>query len=681
MASDALSAFLQRDFARVDQLLNSFSAHGSPPPTKTNSDFTSIIPAHNNDNPNNINNVLTVVDKPSVDDPRIRHNALVADFYRNPGLHSADPIILYLASFVPPDRCRAFTADEFLRLIAHDSEALKLIHARVGPVALYNLAIIAYHRQRLDTASLAGSVLFDNIEAMDEWLALLCCFLLTDVYLRLHDVPFAITVLSYADKLLPSFSKPPVHLSKSEDSKAALNENVATIQTLSPQWEGRHVAILEHPTSYVDAKFCMHIYHTRVSATGDAGDSSRSNRKEAKAAVLAADDAQSRPTSAALLVKARVEQNYAKGLRILSSIMNNCPSSMLAKVRPVALNSLGILHHRLGKHAAAACYFEHSRREFEALFDRQQSHLSVMSSVRDSHVAYNLALQYIKLGEYDTALKLLSKCVKADLVFAERNSILWLRMAECCIHLQKAPHDNTNARLNVEGKGPSRRLVVRTTDDTDEIAMEYATVCARAALRILDRKNGNIHKDNGGYESAHDEPEEVEKQWVASAMAMQAGVDDVELRGAAWSIIAYASLSFDPKAVITACDELQKLHPKLDHERCTLAQLYAAEAHCMLGQAKEGAKRLAPLLSASVALGDHIREAAYVNIVLTNASGEDLVSATRSARAALKLFNGGSKRVMGKFRKQAMFAAAYVFLRNGETDAARDALRLVHYAG
>lgn len=680
MASDALSAFLQRDFARVDQLLNSFAPHSSPPSTKTNSDFTSIIPANNNDNPNSVNTVLNVVDKPSVDDPRTRHNALVAEFYRNPGLHSADPIILYLASFVPPDRCRAFTADEFLRLIAHDIEALKLIHARVGPVALYNLAIIAYHRQRLDAASLAGSVLFDNIEAMDEWLALLCCFLLTDVYLRLHDVPLAITVLSYADKLLPSFSKPAIHLSKSDDSKAAPNDNTATIQTLSPQWDGRHVAILEHPTSYVDAKFCMHIYHTRVSATGDAGDSSRSNRKEAKAAVLAADDAQSRPTSAALLVKARVEQNYAKGLRILSSIMNNCPPSMLAKVRPVALNSLGILHHRLGKHAVAACYFEHSRREFEALFDQQQCHLSVMSSVRDSHVSYNLALQYIKLGEYDTALKLFSNCVKADPVFAERNSILWLRMAECCIHLQKAPHDNTNARLNIEGKGPSRRMVVRTNDDTDEIVMEYATVCARAALRILDRKSGH-HASNGDHGDGNDEPVEVEKQWLASATALQAGVDDIELRGAAWSIIAYASLSFDPTAVIAACDELQKLHPKLDDERCTLAQLYAAEAHCMLGQAKEGAKRLAPLLSASVALGDHIREAAYVNIVLTNASGEDLVSATRSARAALKLFNGGGKRVTGKFRKQAMFAAAYVFLRNGETDAARDALRLVHSAG
>lgn len=102
---------------------------------------------------------------------------------------------------------------------------------------------------------------------------------------------------------------------------------------------------------------------------------------------------------------------------------------MLAKIRPVALKSLGISQHHLGKHAVTACYFEHSRREFEDLLDRQQSHLSVMRSARDSNVGYHLALQYIKLGEYETELRLFLKCIKTDRIFAERSSMLWLRMS------------------------------------------------------------------------------------------------------------------------------------------------------------------------------------------------------------------------------------------------------------
>lgn len=127
-----------------------------------------MVSAHKNDNPNNSSTFLAVVDKPH-HQSKIRKPVIMlfSQTYRNPGLHFANPDILYLASFLTSDLCRAFAADWFLHLIFHNTEALNLTNARVEPVASYNLNIIAYHHQELDTAYLASSVLFDNFEATD----------------------------------------------------------------------------------------------------------------------------------------------------------------------------------------------------------------------------------------------------------------------------------------------------------------------------------------------------------------------------------------------------------------------------------------------------------------------------------------------------------------------------------
>lgn len=70
------------------------------------------------------------------------------------------------------------------------------------PVASYNVNIIAYHRQCLDDAYVAKSVLVDNVESMNEWVAQSYCFQLSNNCLRLHDVLFATTVSSSAENFI-----------------------------------------------------------------------------------------------------------------------------------------------------------------------------------------------------------------------------------------------------------------------------------------------------------------------------------------------------------------------------------------------------------------------------------------------------------------------------------------------
>lgn len=156
--------------------------------------------------------------------------------------------------------------------------------------------------------------------------------------------------------------------------------------------------------------------------------------------------------------------------------------------------------------------------------------------------------------------------------------------------------------------------------------------------------------------------------------------DDTELRGAAWTLIAYASLSFDAMAVVRACDRLNKLYARMpEHERWKLAQLYAAEALCMLNRPKQAVQRLSPLLNGSFHLDAHVREAAYVNMALTHVCANDMVNADRAARVALKMYTSAESPTHRDIRKQAVIVSSYIFLRNGDTEAAREVLRLLHH--
>lgn len=656
MAADALTAFLQCDFDRSDQALLSLTSDSS----------------------SDLHNV-----KKLTDDPRIKHNALVAKFYATRNQEDLDNLIYYVSEFLPAERLPR-TTEQFFDLTLSDPAALKFLYTHVGPVALYNVAVIAYHQGFIQPAAAVGELLYSNVEAMDDWLALKTCFLLIDVHLRLGDVSSASTVAAYAEKLLPCFTKSP---------STAENPNPqpqSEMKRLAPDWSGRSKGILEAPISYEDAKFCMHIYNARLSAASEASlDGARSIRKEAKSAVLAADDTETRPTAAALLVKARVEQSYSKGLRILASIVNQSPAHITTKVRPLALNSLGVLHHRLGRHALAACYFEHSRQAFHQLFKEDAASssprsvgLNVLSSAKDAHVSFNLALQYMKLSDYSRALDLFTICVRHDTTFAKDSALLWIRMAECCVGIET----NGNGRhiLALEGQGRGRRMIMRSDGRDEGLTLEYAATCARAAIVILDRHKGlgSAFGNNGAMQSERYSfiPNSTSRSGKGDEndITARSADDDLRLRGAALAILAYASLSFDPRAVLEACDELHKLYPKGDSDRCILSRLYAAEAYCMLGQSEEAARRLQPLIGANFAPDMPLREAACINMAFVHLSNGDIATASRAAKIALKAFSTNQKRNR-ILRKEAIFAVSYIFLRSGETETARRCLRsLLH---
>lgn len=636
MATDPLSAFLSGDFTSAEATLSQLEEDG-------------------------------------MSDPRVQHNLLVSRFYNSRTQSQLDALVEFVAGHLagspegPPPSKNAF----FNEAVA-DPTILKPLYSTVGPVALYNVAVIAYVEGFLPSAAALGGLLYANVEAMDDWLALKTCFLLADVHLRQGHVSEARAVAAYAERLLPSFTRP----------AGEENAEPSELPHLAPDWPGRTKAVLEASASYEDAKFCMHIYNARLSADCDG---SKNIRKEAKSAVLAADDTDSRPTAAALLVKARVEQSESKGLRILASIGNQSPPHIMKKIRPLALNSLGVLHHKLGRHALAACYFEHARKAFVQLFEQETKedmanakepavNVAILSSVKDSHVCYNLALQYMKLGDYMRALELFTISARKDSTLATESALLWIRMAECCVGLESKGSQNRQY-LAVEGHGRGRRMIMRTEEKDEGLGMEYASTCARAAIAILDQKKCIQGQQAPSPQKARRYSviaESANKQDRVESMDSSSASEDIVLRGAALCLLAYSCLSFDPHSVIDASDALAKLIPQAESERVVLGRLYAAEALCQLGRAEEAANRLAPLLDMPVSSETNFKEAC-INMALSHMSSGDVNGASRAAKAAMKVV--ASKQTPESLRKQATFAAAYVFLRSGETDTARQVLR------
>lgn len=151
------------------------------------------------------------------------------------------------------------------------------------------------------------------------------------------------------------------------------------------------LAVLAPAMSYQDARFLIHIYRARLQAMTD---NTKAFKKEMKNAVSAADEASLRPTAATLMLKAHMESNTRKSLKLLavgpllqtrlwlshlSPAAREClmvrifvrktqgtrqPSPVLL---PMVLNNLGVMHHRLGKHALSLAYLSSAQDAFDQL--------------------------------------------------------------------------------------------------------------------------------------------------------------------------------------------------------------------------------------------------------------------------------------------------------------------------
>lgn len=570
-------------------------------------------------------------------DPLCEYNAAVVRFY---GTHKGrDATPLLVTALKLSGRADANESEPLGELLARvcQPQTTAQVRTTLGLVAIYNVGVIAYNRGFVAHAGTLARFLFSHVEAMDDWLAIRVCCLVIDSQLRSGDVEFVSRVVTYAERLTADGVS-------AGGGDGELASGASGSLAVTPEWDGAEASLVALPQSAGDLKFCMHLYAARLYA---ALDDSKAFRKEAKSAVTHSDEHGRSPTAGALMVKARMEPNAAKVLRIMESIHSQTRARERRALEPLALNNLGVILHRTSKHAAASVCFQRARMAFDELLPRgppPQAHrpLSALATAADTHVAYNLALQYVVLGEFRAALGMFAACARSDEVFATSSPIVWLRMAECCARVATEQARPAAASL-VRGRGRGRRHVLQPAPRADPALVRYGVVCARAALEILDRR--------------------------ASAAAPA----DEQLRCHALALIAHGTLDADPAACVAACNDLVERSRPGDSDHAVLGRLYGAEALCRLGRPNEASDRLAPLLAMSSTGLTTGREAAFVNAALVHDLRGDAAAAARAAKAAVKVTEACPPRHSPRI--DAVQVSAYITLKDNNLDAARTQLR------
>lgn len=578
-------------------------------------------------------------------DAHVDYNAAVLRFYRDGGAADAASLAAATAAILPEPLRAALPPGPPAAVLAAlaAGDALAALRSRAGFVPIFNAAVVAYQSGALVAADKLASFLFSRVEAMeDDWLAMRTCFLVVDVLLRLGQLQRVAPVLAYVDRLF-----------------AAVGDASAPFTRVTPVWRGTDVSMMTVPKTPAEVPCCLHLYAARL---GAALCDAKLLKKEAKSAVVSSADDGSCPTAAALLVKAKFDLSPTKAMRVMESIDVQSPPRVRAAARPLLLNNLGVIHHRIGRPALAMLYFENSRRALKDLFgpdgsgkraaaapvDRPMMITTARS--RETHVAYNLGLVHMQLGHFQTAIKFFTECAQADEALASQSPMLWIRIAECCVGEATAARSNTPI-ARACGRGPCRRYIIQTPPEPDPSVMQYAASVARTALAIMDASP---------VASAASTADEVA---VSSANRN---------RCAALALIAYTTLHFDPGAAIVACDELVSCSRPGDSDHAVLGRLYGAEALCLLGRPDEAVERLAPLLAMSGASFSDGREGAFVNAALAHTLRGDMSAALRAAKAALKVTAGSAANEAP--RRNAIAVAAYVSLRNDNVQAAKHIL-------
>jgi tetratricopeptide (TPR) repeat protein len=715
LSAQALDAFVQGDTSSARRCLNDLVATTSSVALSTSS-TSSPLPGG-------------AVGR---GDPRVLGNSAVLAFYES-GYRDATPLLRAAADLLPddlrpppysggdsgdshPPQAAAEAAAEsesdassgqdvaLIDALARPAAAAA-IRARAGFVPVFNAAVVAYQRGRVAAARALTTYLYAHVEAMEDWLALRTCCLAIDVNLRTGDVTTVARIIAFVEQLVPALSSHPHNHNNNNNNSSPATGAVASVTTtttttgtkaamadptvgaiqsqsavhfkaVAPPWHGPALSMISLPKSLNELTFCMHIYAARLNA---ATDDLRMLRKEAKNAVVLSEDTGNCPTAAALLVKAKLEFNSTKSLRVMESIRTQSPPRVLACAQPLLLNNIGVIHHRIGCHALAAVYLERARDAFEALFMHAGNGAaglskpsgtsggyvpSIMAHAHNTHVSYNLGLQHLQLGNYRAAIAMFGNCARHDEVLASTSAMLWIRIAECCVAEANSSIQH-NPLAELRGQRQGRRFVLKSQVEGDISLMQYAALSARAALHILDQSDAGSRTNSPA----------TAADGAASGGRTSPPVGRVgEQRCAALALVAYTSLHFDPSAAITACDELVSCSRPGDSNHDVLGRLYGAEALCKLGRPQEASDRLAPLLAMTASSMAEGREGAYVNAALAHALCGDIAASSRAAKAALKVTEHCP--ADRSPRKNAIMVAAYVSLRDRNMEGARQALRL-----
>ncbi|OIV98252.1 hypothetical protein TanjilG_14841 [Lupinus angustifolius] len=383
-------------------------------------------------------------------------------------------------------------------------------------VATLNIAIIWFHLHDYAKTLAVLEPLFQNIEPINETIALHICLLLLDASLACHDASKSADVLAYLEKALgvgnvsqgdngnTTQEKSTNQITKSssvpnsasiadasnldlEPSADASENNLsgalsddsldyeAVLLGMGRQRLGRlpiKKRSLRRPLgpspndilkalvgrfSTFDLKLRLQLYKVRFLLL-------TRNLKLAKREVkLVMNIAHGRDLSMALLLKSQLEYargNHHKAIKLLMASSNSTDAEFSSMFN----NNLGCIYFQLGKLQTSSLFFTKALTNISSVRKDQPLKLATFSRDNSLLIIYNSGLQYLLCKKPIHA----AHCFQKASLILYRQPLLWLRLSECClmalenglIKSSRAPSEISEVDVCVVGNGKWRQLVV-----------------------------------------------------------------------------------------------------------------------------------------------------------------------------------------------------------------------------
>lgn len=471
--------------------------------------------------------VLNQLMEKKQDDPKILHNMAVADFFRD-GCSDPKKLIEILVNAKRKSEDLAHASRDHMDPMTQATS--KAISGAKGnglsnsagvvfadefdpSVAALNIATILFHLHEYPKALSVLEPLFQNIEPIDETIALHVCLLLLDAAFVSQDAFKFSDVINYLEKafgvsymanqadsgstaqqqasnLVAKSASIPNNSSACDDLKleAITSGNVSDgslSRTLSDEtieyetllstldMSGQNIsrpsnlpssndlrrAPTDRSTSTINLKLQLPLFKIQLLIL-------TRNLKAAKREVkLAMNIARGVDSARTLLLKSQLEYargNYPKALKLVraSSSQGDVGSSITMN------NNMGCIYYQQGMHNTSSIFFHEALSNCSSLWKEKPRTLSTFSQDKSLLISYNCGVQYLACGKPLIAAHFF---LKASLVFYNR-PLLWLRLAECCLMaLEKGLLKSTETsireselKVQVIGQGKWRHLAAET---------------------------------------------------------------------------------------------------------------------------------------------------------------------------------------------------------------------------
>jgi CCR4-NOT transcription complex subunit 10 len=539
------------------------------------------------------------------DDLKVLHNQAVVTYFKS-GLTKTD------------DFKRALT--ELHSKVSLDEMAL--LDDVEQCIIYYNHAVILYCAKQYRTAFTVLDKVMQFIEPMDENVSRKAAFLMVELCLCMHQPYKALGMLGFIEKVQFGNSKstsPDKEHDDVADSKAGRESKESGVDveswraTLS-QYKIRCYLMLK------SIKFC---------------------KREMKSLIGSISSAMS-----ILFLKSQFEYcrgNYQKAIRMLSSMNSQilAPSgSLRASARNVAAmyyNNLGIMHFHMRKHHLGAFYLRRALDEnTKAVLatrlpdsaDQSKSPSLSTAALPDIGVSrhyeliFNLGIQLLHCGQPQAAFD----CLLEALQQYQVNPYLWLRLAECCIMVQRQNNEvdrSHSKKMEVVcssvGSGLHRKLILGSGVRIDKSSiiseskaipmatMEFAALCLDNALLLLPERGTAAAAMSDVVQSSTSPDGNAETRQLTDAVLIPAPpgnplkMEEVSsLRCSVLACRSYVALHHsDYLVALQYADKLLR-QPRLSGAHRYLAHMYMAEALVALDRIADSIDHLNPDLIADI---------------------------------------------------------------------------------